>query len=117
MSRSQWTTANVCKESGTTSPAPAAQLTVVGDRFTVRFRSGDVYSGIFTLDATSKPKSMDMLVMEGPERHQGKNVLGIYALDGDRLIWCVGEPGGSDRPRYFPPRSACKFLCLVLERV
>jgi uncharacterized protein (TIGR03067 family) len=93
-----------------------AQLIVVGNHFTVRFRNGDIYCGTFTLGPNDRPKTMDMTIAEGPERHKGLQSLAIYALDGDRLIWSTGKPGTSDRPRFFPAREDREPLCIVFER-
>jgi uncharacterized protein (TIGR03067 family) len=93
-----------------------AHLTVTGDHFTVRFRNGEVYLGTFTLGPNERPKTMDMLIVEGPDRHKGLKSLAIYALDGQRLIWSTGRPGTSDRPRFFPPREDREPLCIVFQR-
>jgi uncharacterized protein (TIGR03067 family) len=93
-----------------------AQLIIAGSHFTIRFRNGDVYLGTFTLGTTDRPKTMDMLIAEGPERHKGQPSLAIYALDGDRLIWCPARPGAADRPRHFPSREDREPLCIVFQR-
>ncbi len=93
-----------------------AQLIIAGNHFTIRFRSGDVYLGTFTLGTTDRPKTMDMLIAEGPERHKGQQALAIYALDGDRLIWCPAKPGATGRPRHFPAREDREPLCIVFQR-
>jgi uncharacterized protein (TIGR03067 family) len=93
-----------------------AQLLVAGDHFTVRFHSGDLYLGTFTLDPTTRPKAMDMTVTEGPERHRGKTALCIYEIDGDHLIWCPGNPGSGERLKAFPPEQDTGHLCLIFHR-
>jgi uncharacterized protein (TIGR03067 family) len=93
-----------------------AQLQIRGEQFTVRFKHGDVYVGTFALDATARPKTMDMHIAEGPERHRGKTALCIYQLDGDHLIWCPSNPGSGDRLRAFPAEDDCEHLCLIFRR-
>jgi uncharacterized protein (TIGR03067 family) len=92
-----------------------AELLIAGDRFTVRFAGGDVYSGTFTLDQSARPKALDMQVEDGPDRHRGKTALAIYALDGNCLIWHPSEPG-SERMRFFPARDDKRSLCFVFRR-
>jgi uncharacterized protein (TIGR03067 family) len=92
------------------------QLFVNGGHFTARFNNGDVYVGTFDLDPTKKPRAMDMTVVEGPDRYRGLTAHCIYALDGDHLVWCPGEPGGGRRPQAFPASDSQELLCVVLRR-
>jgi uncharacterized protein (TIGR03067 family) len=92
------------------------QLAIRGDQFTARFNNGDVYVGSLDLDATKKPKAMDMTIAEGPDKHKGLTARCIYALDGDHLVWCPGEPGTAERPRAFPPTDSQDYLCIVFRR-
>jgi uncharacterized protein (TIGR03067 family) len=93
-----------------------AWMLIAGHQFTVRFRNGEVYLGTFTLGPTGRPKSMDLQIVEGPDRHRGLLSLAIYALDGERLIWSTGKPGASQRPRFFPGREDREPLCIVFQR-
>jgi uncharacterized protein (TIGR03067 family) len=93
-----------------------AQMLIAGDHFTVKFKNGDIYLGIYTLDPTTKPKMMDMTIHEGPEKHRGKTSLVIYELDGDHLIWCPAEPGTGNRRSAFPPDDDLQHLCVVFRR-
>ena len=92
------------------------QLIISGDQFTARFNNGDVYEGSFDIDPTKKPKSMDMTVVEGPDKHKGYAAHCIYALDGDHLVWCPGEPGAKPRPNAFPATDSSENLCIVFRR-
>ena len=93
-----------------------AQLLIVGEHFTVTFTNGDVYLGVYLLDPTTRPKRMDLIVHEGPERHRGKTSLAIYEMDGDHLIWCPAEPGTGNRHSIFPPDDDVHHLCIVFRR-
>jgi uncharacterized protein (TIGR03067 family) len=93
-----------------------AQLLISGDHYTVKFKkSGDIYVGTFQVDPTLRPKAMDMVIHEGPERHRGKTSLCIYEFDGPYLIWCPSPPGATERRIAFPPESDLEHLCLVLK--
>lgn len=91
-------------------------LLIAGQNFTVRFRNGPIYMGIFKLDPAQRPKAIDMLVHEGPERHQWKTSLGIYALTGDVLRWCPNEPGRKDRLQEFPAEDHPEYYCTLFQR-
>src|SRR5262245_57662596 len=93
-----------------------AQLLIVGDHFALKFDNGENYIGRFQLDPTHKPKAMDMVVLEGPERHKGKTASCIYELDGLHLTWCPGAPGKGERPLGFPPADDAEHLCVVFRR-
>jgi uncharacterized protein (TIGR03067 family) len=93
-----------------------AQFLIQGEHFTVRFKNGPIYMGTFTLDPTRKPKAIDMVITDGPEKHRGKVSLGIYALDGNHLIWCPSDPGSAERLGAFPADDDMKHLCIVFHR-
>ncbi|MBY0527653.1 MAG: TIGR03067 domain-containing protein [Gemmataceae bacterium] len=67
-------------------------------------------SAEFKLDATKKPKTMD--IIPGKE---DKPVLGIYDLDGDTLKMCWARPGG-ERPSKFATDADSNTFLLVLKR-
>jgi uncharacterized protein (TIGR03067 family) len=92
-----------------------AEMVLAGNRFTVRFADGDLYTGTFALDADARPRRMDMLIDDGPDRHRGKLALCIYELDGDTLRWCPAEPGVELRLTEFAAFSDLKNLCLVFR--
>ena len=92
-----------------------AELLVTGDHFTMRFRSGDIYVGRFTVDAIHKPRAMDLFIEEGPEQYRGKVARAIYEFDTDHLIWCPSAPG-RDRMRAFPPEEDHEHLCIIFRR-
>jgi uncharacterized protein (TIGR03067 family) len=93
-----------------------ARLVIDAGRFTMTFSSGEVYRGTFGLNPTARPKAMDMVVEEGPEKHRGKTALCIYALDGPHLVWAPGDPGAGKRPTAFPPSESREPLCLVFRK-
>jgi uncharacterized protein (TIGR03067 family) len=92
------------------------ELLIAGDHFTARFKHGDIYLGTYRIDPTARPRAMDMLITEGPEKHRGKTALCIYEFDGDRLIWSPAEPGTGTRPAAFPSQEDVKGLCIVFLR-
>jgi uncharacterized protein (TIGR03067 family) len=63
----------------------------------------------FTLDATADPKRIDLTL------NADQKAAGLYALAGDTLTICYGEPGAA-RPKKLESKSGDKAFLLVLER-
>jgi uncharacterized protein (TIGR03067 family) len=93
-----------------------AELLVCGRRWTVRFRDGVIYMGVFELGPVGLPKTMQMHIDEGPAQHRGKSALCIYELDGNTLRWCTAGPGQTERPATFPAEDHPQYLSLVFQR-
>ena len=62
----------------------------------------------FTLDATKKPKAIEIKAPDG-KTHQG-----IYEFDGDTLKICFVEEG--DRPTKFESAEGSRSMLIVLKR-
>ncbi len=76
-------------------PTPSAemakiQLTVHG-KVSTFVNDKKALHGAYTLDATKKPKTLDIDLTDGPDK--GKKKLAIYALEKDQLKICVGAIG------------------------
>ena len=84
------------------APMPAAmvaesRLLIDGDRF--RTESPEArYEGVFTIDVDADPARIDMEFVEGPEA--GNWSYGIYRLEDDDLLLCLGL-AGAPRPERF----------------
>ncbi len=84
------------------SAMPASMLTnssllIDGDRFRMESPEGP-YEGVFTIDVEHSPHLIDIDFVEGPEA--GNRCQGIFELDGDRFLLCLGL-AGSSRPKRF----------------
>jgi uncharacterized protein (TIGR03067 family) len=98
---------------GNVMPGEAMKLSRIlmdGDRFRTESPEAD-YEGIFTIDAEQSPAHIDIEFVSGPEA--GETCHGIYALEGEELVLCLGLVGSS-RPEQFAtrPGSGC-----ALERL
>jgi len=89
-----------------------SRLTFEEDKHTVKV-DGKTYKGTHTLDATKKPKTIDVMDTEGP--FKGKTVLGIYELDGDEFKICYAAPG-KDRPKDFSAKAGTGHHSHVWKR-
>jgi len=69
-----------------------------GDETMVTIGTQLLMKAKFTIDPSSKPKSIDYQMIDGPTK--GKKQLGIYEIEGDTAKFCFGSPG-SERPTDF----------------
>ena len=74
-----------------------ARIVIQGARFTSN-GMGAEYGGTVELDASAKPRRIDMKFDSGPEK--GNTNRGIYELDGDTWKLCLNTLGGQ-RPAKF----------------
>src|SRR5260370_23015281 len=88
------------------------RLKIEGEKFTVSDENVS-QGGTFKVDATKKPKTIDVTFTDGPEK--GKTSLGIYELDGDTYKICV-DPEGKSRPTEFAIKPDSGHILEVLKR-
>ena len=69
--------------------------------------------GTYTVDATSKPKSITVTGTEGP--NQGKTFPAIYELKGDTLRICY-DLSGAKRPTEFKSIAGTKLYLVTYQR-
>src|SRR5215831_5920499 len=67
----------------------SSTLKLNGGKYEVTAESVD--KGTYTMDPTSKPKTIDVTGVEGP--NAGRKIPGIYELNGDTLRICYGLGG------------------------
>ena len=75
--------------------------------------AGSPDKGDYTLDAGSKPKTLDITGSEGP--NAGKKIPCIYELKGNTLKICYGLDG-SARPTEFKSPPGTKYFLVTYER-
>ena len=77
-------------------------VTFTGNTFVVTLADGSVpIKGTFTVDPTRSPKTIEYTDTFGADA--GKTFPGIYILEADLLVFCVGDPG-EKRPTAFRTR-------------
>ena len=87
-------------------------LQIDGNKYTVQVDKA-VDKGTVTADATKKPKAMDILGVEGPNK--GKTMLAIYELDKDTLRICY-DVKGKERPTEFASSKEKPFFLVTYKR-
>jgi uncharacterized protein (TIGR03067 family) len=74
----------------------------------------DKTEGVFRVDASKKPKTIDIIPDNGPDR--GLKQPGIYEFDGDKLKICAAQPG-KERPTNFETKDKMGYTVMILRRV
>jgi uncharacterized protein (TIGR03067 family) len=82
-------------ESDPPKPGPVTKLAYEGNRWKVIVGDQTVATGVVKIDATRRPKEIDLLDESGTKNEKTK--LGIYELDGDLYRYCLA-PAGKPRP-------------------
>lgn len=83
-----------------------------GDRFTAKVEGRDL-NGLYEVDPTATPKTIDVTFGEGEER--GRTMLGIYELEGDTYRVCMAL-SGKTRPTEFTTKPGSDQMLEVLKR-
>jgi uncharacterized protein (TIGR03067 family) len=71
-------------------------------------------TGTFSLDTTSRPRSLDLVMDNGPDAH--KRLKAIYKLEGDALTVCF-DPRTSAGPADFVTTEQNTYIVAVLKRL
>jgi uncharacterized protein (TIGR03067 family) len=91
------------------------RITFAGNTHTVRL--GDqviVHDVRFEIDPSSTPSQVTDTINDGPDK--GKQIRGIYKLEGDTLTSCVA-PAGKDRPTAFAADKGSGHTLRVFQHV
>jgi uncharacterized protein (TIGR03067 family) len=92
---------------------PATTLAYEGTKWFIKVGDKTVANGVFTIDATKKPKEIDILDKTGAKNE--KTQLGIYELDGDTYKYCLA-PAGKPRPKGFASKEGSGDSLGVMKR-
>jgi RNA polymerase sigma factor (sigma-70 family) len=90
----------------------AMRLTLTGDKYTAQV-GGQTDRGTIKLDPARKPKAMDVVGTEGPNK--GKTTLAIYELTGDGLRICY-DLSGKARPAEFKTKADTQLFLVTYKR-
>lgn len=93
--------------------ARSLKRTVKGDEYIISRDGEELSKGKFKLDASKKPKEIDLTPSSGPA--EGQTIKGIYELDGDTFKICYGPPEG-ERPKEFAAPAGSGNTLAVWKR-
>ena len=86
---------------GQTPPegSPEMTLTFTGEKYQQAVGAEVNERGTFIVDASKKPMSLDLVIVEGTDA--GKTQLGIFEVTGDTMRANLDMPGAGQRPTDF----------------
>jgi len=85
------------------------KISIEGNKFITLKDNGEQEKNSFKLDATKKPRRIDVTPLGGPL--EGQTLEGIYALEGETLKMCLALPDGA-RPDAFAAGDMRVFITL-----
>jgi uncharacterized protein (TIGR03067 family) len=91
----------------------AMTLVLDGDKYTVTVGKA-IDKGVINIDPTAKPKTMDIIGADGPNK--GKTFLAIYELNGDTLRVCY-DLSGKARPSEFKTKKGEVLFLATYKRM
>jgi uncharacterized protein (TIGR03067 family) len=92
---------------------PITKLAYEGNKWIIQVGDKTVASGKFALDASKKPKHIDIMDESGIKNEKTK--LGIYELAGDTYKYCLA-PAGKPRPKDFTSKEGSGHSLGVMKR-
>jgi uncharacterized protein (TIGR03067 family) len=92
---------------------PITKLAYEGNKWLIKVGDKTIASGKFALDASKKPKHIDIMDESGAKNDKTK--LGIYELDGDTYKYCLA-PAGKPRPEDFTSKEGNGHSLAVMKR-
>jgi uncharacterized protein (TIGR03067 family) len=96
--------------------ARSLRLRFTKDTFTIEQGGKITVQGRYTIDAASKPKTIDLTITDTVQAvNKGAVVLGIYALEKNQLKLCTTKANDQERPKKLTtkrgiPHSLFTFL-------
>jgi uncharacterized protein (TIGR03067 family) len=88
------------------------KLVVKDDKYVVTVGKG-VDQGTVKLNPAAKPKEIDVIGTDGPNK--GKTILAIYERDGDTLRICY-DLSGKSRPTEFKTKEGTRLFLVTYKR-
>jgi uncharacterized protein (TIGR03067 family) len=88
------------------------KLVVKDDKYVVTVGKA-VDQGTVKLNSSAKPKEMDVIGTDGPNK--GKTILAIYERDGDSLRICY-DLSGKSRPTEFKTKEGTRLFLVTYRR-
>ena len=89
-------------------------FTISGNKVRAEGPDSEYYTGTVKLNTSKNPKQADFKISKCslPE-YEGETSLGIYKLEGNKLILVVSEPGSKSRPYYLGSGSNVMLFSLT----
>jgi uncharacterized protein (TIGR03067 family) len=112
-----WELKSVVRDGKEQPPPPVdlgkAVMTFKGETLAMTAKD-DSKKAAFTVDPTKKPRTIDIVAEDGPDK--GKTLKGIYEVKDDELRMCIAD-AGKDRPTELAAKEGSGCGLMTLKRV
>jgi RNA polymerase sigma-70 factor (ECF subfamily) len=98
-------------------PLAEAEWVVTADEITFELPGKPDQKAAYKIDASKKPKELDVTPSDGPANEKDKMMPAIYSLEGDVLKICAASPDDPTRPRELASKEGTKTLLITFKRV
>jgi uncharacterized protein (TIGR03067 family) len=103
------------EQQGMKGEVKEANIVTISDDKYVQTRDGkEVERGQVKIDATKKPRTIDLVIQDGPDK--GKTQLGVYELTDDTWKIALSMPGDTERPKDVAPSANPRHVLVTLKR-
>lgn len=72
---------------------------------------GKKHVRLFALDQTQTPKGIEL------QTKSRKDAVGVYKIDGDRVVLCLIDPADGERPAEFKSQAESNRILMTLQRI
>lgn len=87
------------------------------DSFTIQQEGRITTQGRYTIDPTHYPATIDLTITDTVQTvNTGAIVLGVYALEKDRLKLCTTKANGQDRPKRFTSKRGTAHTFFTFQK-
>jgi len=112
-----WRATSLEVDGNKASEDDARKITVVNREdgtWIIQVDGKEIHKGTSEIDPTKKPKTIDFIPDDGPEK--GKTFLGIYQIEENTRKLCFA-PSGKDRPTEFSSNPGSGHVLVTFERL
>jgi uncharacterized protein (TIGR03067 family) len=114
--KGKWSAVSMSMNGQAVSDDFVKSLKMTFDDKTYTMTTGDTTAeeGSYTVDTSKSPKTIDLDIKTGNDA--GKQQVGLFKIEANRLTFLFGLPGSKERPKSFKVEEGSPTVEIVLEK-